>query len=153
MSLLLRVLSLLLALAFVVLIYYVVVWVLGLLGIVVPVVILRVVFVIIALLAVIAALSGRFWPGGTPPSILALCCAGAAVAIAAESGGCASRAEVINVRETLWNGTAQIRARDLQQATTRPAAEQAAIREVHKNLQEFVNQSRSHDSSWISKTP
>jgi hypothetical protein len=83
---------------------------------------------------------------------LLLVCAIAAARVG-NGAGCASRADVINVRETLWNGTAQIRARDLEQATTRPAAEQAAIREVHKNLQEFVTQSRSHDSSWISKTP
>lgn len=60
MGLLLRVLSILLAIAFVVLIYFVVVWVLGLLGIHVPQNILTVVFVIIGLMAAIGALSGRF---------------------------------------------------------------------------------------------
>lgn len=59
MSLLLRVLHILLAIAFVVLIYFVTIWVLGMLGLHVPDTILKVVFVIIALMAAIAALSGR----------------------------------------------------------------------------------------------
>lgn len=60
MSLFIRVLHVLLALAFVVLAYLVVIWVLGLLGLPVPVDILKVVFVILGLLAVIGALQGRF---------------------------------------------------------------------------------------------
>jgi uncharacterized membrane protein len=60
MNLFVRILSILLAIAFVVLAYYVVIYVLGLLGIHIPQNILTVVFVIIALLAAIAALSGRF---------------------------------------------------------------------------------------------
>jgi hypothetical protein len=60
MSLFIRVLYVLLAIAFVVLAYYVVIYVLGLLGIVVPDQILKVVFVILGLLAVIGALTGRF---------------------------------------------------------------------------------------------
>jgi hypothetical protein len=60
MSLFIRILSILLAIAFVVLAYYVVIYVLGLLGIHIPQNILTVVFVIIALLAAIAALTGRF---------------------------------------------------------------------------------------------
>lgn len=60
MNLLTRILQILLALAFVVLCYYIVIWVLGLLGIAVPQQILQVVFVIIALLAVLGALRGSF---------------------------------------------------------------------------------------------
>jgi len=60
MSLFVRILHILLALAFVVLAYYVVIWVLGMLGIQVPADILKVVFVIMGLLAVIGALSGKF---------------------------------------------------------------------------------------------
>jgi hypothetical protein len=60
MSLFIRVLQVLLALAFVVLAYYVVIWVLGMLGIAVPEQILRIVFVILGLLAVIGALRGTF---------------------------------------------------------------------------------------------
>jgi hypothetical protein len=60
MSLFIRVLYVLLAIAFVVLAYYVVIWVLAMLGIMVPDHILKVVFVILGLLAVIGALSGRF---------------------------------------------------------------------------------------------
>jgi hypothetical protein len=60
MSLFIRVLYVLLAIAFIVLAYYVVIYVLGLLGISVPDQILKVVFVILALLAVIGALTGRF---------------------------------------------------------------------------------------------
>jgi hypothetical protein len=68
MQLLIRVLSILLAVAFVVLIYFVTIWVLGMLGISVPDQILKVVFVIVALMAAIGALSGRMdswfkWPG------------------------------------------------------------------------------------------
>jgi hypothetical protein len=62
-----RVLSILLAIAFVVLLYYITIWVLGLLGIHIPLHILTVVFVIIGLMMAIAALSGRLdnivnWP-------------------------------------------------------------------------------------------
>jgi len=59
MSLFLRVCYILLALAFVVLAYYVVIWVLGMLGISVPDQILKVCFIILGLLAVIGALSGK----------------------------------------------------------------------------------------------
>ena len=59
MSLFLRVCYVLLALAFVVLAYYVVIWVLGMLGISVPDQILKVCFIILGLLAVIGALSGK----------------------------------------------------------------------------------------------
>ena len=67
MSLFIRVLYVLLALAFVVLAYYVTVWVLGMLGLGVPDQILKVVFVILGLLAVIGALSGRYDNWLTPP--------------------------------------------------------------------------------------
>lgn len=60
MSLFVRVLYVLLALAFVVLAYYVVIWVLGMLGIAVPDQILKIIFVILGLLAVIGALTGKF---------------------------------------------------------------------------------------------
>jgi hypothetical protein len=60
MSLFVRVLYILLALAFVVLAYYVVIWVLGMLGIHVPQHILQVIFVVLGLLAVIGAITGRF---------------------------------------------------------------------------------------------
>lgn len=59
MNIFIRVLYVLLALAFVVLAYYVTIWVLGLLGIVVPDQILKIVFVILGLLAVIGALTGK----------------------------------------------------------------------------------------------
>ena len=60
MNLFIRILYILLAVAFVVLAYYVVIWVLGMLGILIPEHILKVVFVIIGLLAVIGALTGKF---------------------------------------------------------------------------------------------
>lgn len=60
MSLFIRVLYILLAIAFVVLAYYVVIWVLAMLGITVPQQILQIVFVILGLLAVIGAMTGRF---------------------------------------------------------------------------------------------
>jgi hypothetical protein len=59
MSLLIRVLGILLTIAFVVLIYFVTVWVLAMLGIHIPDHILKVIFVIIGLMAAIAALTGR----------------------------------------------------------------------------------------------
>lgn len=59
MNLFIRVLSILLAVAFVFLIYYVVIWVLGMLGVNVPDQILKVIFIIIGLMAVIGALTGR----------------------------------------------------------------------------------------------
>jgi bacteriorhodopsin len=67
MGLIIRILSILLAIAFVVLAYYVVIWILGLLGIHIPQNILTVIFVIIGLMAAIGALSGQFdnifrWP-------------------------------------------------------------------------------------------
>ena len=58
MSLFLRVCYILMAIAVVVLCFYVVDWVLGLLGIRVPQHILQVIFVIIGLAAVIAAVKG-----------------------------------------------------------------------------------------------
>lgn len=67
MSLLIRVLYILLAIAFVVLIYFVVIWVLGMLGIHVPDQILKVIFVIIGLLAAIYALTGRMDNLFSPP--------------------------------------------------------------------------------------
>jgi hypothetical protein len=69
MGLLIRVLSILLAVAFVVLIYFVTVWVLGMLGIHLPQNVLTVIFVILGLMMAIGALTGRFdnianWPRG-----------------------------------------------------------------------------------------
>ena len=55
-----RILAILLGVAFVVLAYYVVVWVLGMLGIHIPQQILTVIFVIIGLMMAIAVFSGRF---------------------------------------------------------------------------------------------
>ena len=68
MGIFIRVCHVLLAIAFVVLAYFVIIWVLGMLGIHVPDQILKVIMVIIALLAVIGALSGRFdsWWGPHP---------------------------------------------------------------------------------------
>jgi hypothetical protein len=70
MNIFVRILSILLAIAFIVLAYYVVIYVLGLLGIRVPEQILTVIFVIIALMVSIGVLSGRFdninWWGRTP---------------------------------------------------------------------------------------
>ena len=60
MSLFLRVLYVLLAIAITFLCYYVILWVLGLLGISIPQQILQVVMVIIGILAVIGALRGSF---------------------------------------------------------------------------------------------
>lgn len=60
MGLFIRVLYILLAIAFVVLAYFVVIWVLGMLGISVPEHILKVCFVILGLLAVIGAMTGKF---------------------------------------------------------------------------------------------
>lgn len=59
MNIFIRILYILLAIAFVVLAYYVVIWVLGMLGIAVPDQILKVVFIILALIAVIGAVTGR----------------------------------------------------------------------------------------------
>ncbi len=59
MSLLIRILTILLAVAFVVLAYYVTIWVLGMLGIHLPQQILTVIFVIVGLIAAIWALTGR----------------------------------------------------------------------------------------------
>jgi hypothetical protein len=55
-----RVLNILLAIASVVLMYLVTIWVLGMLGVSIPDQILKVIFVIFALLAAIWALSGRW---------------------------------------------------------------------------------------------
>ena len=60
MSILIRVLNVLLAVACVVLCYFLIIWVLGMLGVSIPDQILRIVMVIIGLIAVIGALSGRF---------------------------------------------------------------------------------------------
>ena len=60
MSLFVRVLHVLIAIVFVVLAYYVIVWVLGLIGVNVPDHILRIVMVLLGLLAVVGALTGRF---------------------------------------------------------------------------------------------
>jgi hypothetical protein len=60
MGLFIRVCRILLVIAFLVLAYFVVIWVLQMLGIQVPDHILRIVFVILALIALIGALSGRF---------------------------------------------------------------------------------------------
>lgn len=68
MSLFLKICSILLYIAFVVLAYYVAVWVLAMLGITVPEHILKVIFVIVALIAIIGALSGRWdnwWKSST----------------------------------------------------------------------------------------
>ncbi len=59
MPLLIRVLRILLAIAVVILCYYVTIWVLGLLGIHLPQQILMVIFVIVGLVAAIWALTGR----------------------------------------------------------------------------------------------
>jgi xanthosine utilization system XapX-like protein len=59
MRLLVRILYILLAIAIVVLAYYVMIWVLGMLGIHVPQQILQVCFVILGLCAAIWALTGR----------------------------------------------------------------------------------------------
>ena len=58
-ALLIRVLMILLSIAFIVLCYYIVVYVLGMLGLHIPANILQVIFVILALLVVIWALTGR----------------------------------------------------------------------------------------------
>ena len=60
MNILARILSILLAIAFIVLAYYVVVWVLGMLGVHIPQQILTVVFVILGLIAALGIVSGRF---------------------------------------------------------------------------------------------
>ena len=60
MGILTRVLQILLAIACVVLCYYVIIWVLGMLGIAVPDQILKIVMVIIGILAVLGALTGRY---------------------------------------------------------------------------------------------
>jgi hypothetical protein len=59
-NVLVKILAILLGIAFVVLAYYVVIWVLALLGVVIPAHILTVIFVIIGLMMAIAILSGRF---------------------------------------------------------------------------------------------
>lgn len=59
MSILIRVISILLVIAFVVLAYYVAVWVLNMLGIHIPDHIMKVIFVIVALMAALYALTGR----------------------------------------------------------------------------------------------
>jgi hypothetical protein len=69
--------------------------------------------------------------------------------------GCASKAEVANVRETLWQGTDTIRARDKAAlaATTSPSSPTNPKYEagmlVHKELEDFVKQSRSHDNPFV----
>ena len=66
MSLFIRVLHVLLAIAFVVLCYYVILWVLGMIGVSVPDQILKICLVILGLLAVIGALRGSFDNWWTP---------------------------------------------------------------------------------------
>lgn len=60
MSIFVRILSILAAIGFVVLAYYVVIWVLALFGISIPQHILTIIFTIIALLVAIGVLTGRF---------------------------------------------------------------------------------------------
>ncbi len=71
MNIFVRILQILLAIAFVVLAYYVIIFVLGLLGIQVPHQILTVVFVIMGLMIAIGVFTGRFdninWWGPPPP--------------------------------------------------------------------------------------
>ena len=67
MGLFMRVLQVLLAIAFVFLCYYVIVWVLNMLGVSVPDQILRIVMVIIGLLAVIGAIAGKYDTWWGPP--------------------------------------------------------------------------------------
>jgi len=68
MNIFVRILTILLMIAFVVLAYYVTIWVLGLLGIHLPQQILTVIFVILGLICAIAAFTGRLdnirWWGG-----------------------------------------------------------------------------------------
>jgi uncharacterized membrane protein len=70
-KLLIRVLSILLAVAIVVLAYYITIYVLGLLGIVLPANIVTVIFVIVGLVAAIGALRGDFdpWFRWGPPKV------------------------------------------------------------------------------------
>jgi len=65
-GLLVRILMILLAIAFVVLCYYITIWVLGMLGIHIPANILTVIFVIIGLLMALWAITGRLdnWVSG-----------------------------------------------------------------------------------------
>jgi len=65
-ALLVRILMILLAIAFVVLCYYITIWVLGMLGIHIPANILTVIFVIIGLLMALWAITGRLdnWVSG-----------------------------------------------------------------------------------------
>jgi len=60
MNIFVRVLRILLAIAFVVLLFYITIWVLGLLGLVVPEKIITIIFVIIGLAAAVGELSGKF---------------------------------------------------------------------------------------------
>lgn len=60
MNIFVRILSILVAIGFVVLAYYVTIWVLTLFGISIPQHILTIIFTIIALLVAIGVLSGRF---------------------------------------------------------------------------------------------
>lgn len=69
--------------------------------------------------------------------------------------GCTTRADVINTRETLWNGTHTIREQNKTylRATTSPATPSNALFESgmknHDELQKFVDESRSHDSDIL----
>lgn len=70
MSIVIRVMYVLLAIACVMLCYVLIVWVLGLLGVSVPDQVLRIIMVIIGLLAALGALQGRFdnwW--AAPPKV------------------------------------------------------------------------------------
>lgn len=72
MNILVRAMQILLAIAFIVLAYYVIIYVLGLLGIRVPEQILTVIFVIMGLMVAIGVFTGRFdnvnwWGPNRPP--------------------------------------------------------------------------------------
>lgn len=66
MNIFVRVLYVLLAVAFTVLCYYVIIWVLGLLGVSIPDQILKICMVIIGILAVLGAIRGSFDNFWTP---------------------------------------------------------------------------------------
>lgn len=68
MSILAKVVQILIAVCFLVLAYYLVIWVLGMLGIDVPAHILKVIFVLLGLMALYGVLTGSVytWWRGTP---------------------------------------------------------------------------------------
>lgn len=71
MSIFVRILSILVAIGFVVLAYYVVIWVLAIFGVSIPSHILAIIFTILGLLVAIGVLTGRFdninWFGPAGP--------------------------------------------------------------------------------------